>query len=82
MEDVLAVRSGGKRGRSKGVAFAGFFEAKIKTVLLRTRSAVHALHIEIGGAAAAALDDLAQFSDAGSLQEQKFGGWLQSCLCL
>jgi hypothetical protein len=69
MAGVVATPLSGKRGRSKPVAFSDFFGAKVKTLLLRTRSVVHALPSEIGSEAASVLADLDPFADAGSLKD-------------
>jgi hypothetical protein len=69
MAGVVATPLSGKRGRSKPVAFSDFFGAKVKTLLLRTRSVVQTLPSEIGSEAAAVLADLDPFADAGSLKD-------------
>ena len=69
MAGVVATPLSGKRGRSKPVAFSDFFGAKVKTLLLRTRSVVQALPPAIGGEAVGVLADLDPFADAGSLKD-------------
>jgi hypothetical protein len=69
MQGVVAVPSRAKRDRSKAGALPGFFAGKIKTLLLRTRSVVHALSADVGRAAAVVLDDLDQFANVRSLQD-------------
>jgi hypothetical protein len=69
MAGVVATPLSGKRGRSKPVAFSDFFGAKVKTLLLRTRSVVQTLPSEIGSEAASVLADLDPFADAGSLKD-------------
>jgi hypothetical protein len=69
MAGVVATPLSGKRGRSEAVAFSDFFGAKVKTLLLRTRSVVHALPSELGSETAAVLADLDPFADAGSLKD-------------
>jgi hypothetical protein len=66
MAGVVATSFRAKRARSKSV---DFFGAKVKTILLRTRSVVQALPPDIGGAAVDALADLDQFYDAGSFED-------------
>ena len=69
MAGVVAAPLSAKRGRSKAVAFSDFFGAKVKTLLLRTRSVVQALPPAIGGEAAGVLADLEPFADAESLED-------------
>jgi hypothetical protein len=66
MAGVVAAPLSAKRGRSKAVAFSDFFGAKVKTLLLRTRSVVQALPPAIGGEAAGVLADLEPFADAAA----------------
>ncbi len=76
MSGVVATPLREKRGRSKAPAFSDFFGAKVKTLLLRTRSVLQKVQPDVGGAAAALLADLDQFADAGSFEEvlNKLGG--------
>ena len=80
MADVVATPLREKRGRSKAVAFSDFFGAKVKTLLLRTRSVVQALPPKISGASVGLLADLTPFADAGSVEDvlEKLGG--EECL--
>jgi hypothetical protein len=66
MAGVVATSFRAKRGRSKSV---DFFGAKVKMLLLRTRSVVQALPPDVGGAAVDDLADLDQFYDAGSFED-------------